>query len=396
MAQNPPGASALKFVVLLGVVSLFADMTYEGARSITGPFLALLGASGTAVGLIAGLGELIGYSLRLASGYLADRTGRVLGDYPRGLRPEHARRASAGLGRPMGGRGCIDHLRTNRQSDPHSRAGRDAITRNAPGRPRMGVRLARGVGPSRGGCGAAGRRRGPGRRRGIPERHSPCCSSRQPSPSGSSCWPDGSIRGLATSSRSRRCAMAGGSPRVFWLYLAAAALVAAGYADFPLIAYHFGKTSVVTQGWIPVFYAVAMGVDALAALAFGHFFDRFGLATLVVAVVGSAFFAPLVFLGGFYPALVGMILWGIGMGAQESILRAAIATMIPRDRRGIAYGLFNTGFGLAWFAGSAVMGMPCDTSLTALTGFSVIIQLFALPLLSLVTRRAGGLKRGAG
>ena len=76
MAQNPPGASALKFVVLLGVVSLFADMTYEGARSITGPFLALLGASGTAVGLIAGLGELIGYSLRLASGYLADRTGR--------------------------------------------------------------------------------------------------------------------------------------------------------------------------------------------------------------------------------------------------------------------------------------------------------------------------------
>ena len=135
-----------------------------------------------------------------------------------------------------------------------------------------------------------------------------------------------------------------------------------------------------------------MGVDALAALAFGHFFDRFGLATLVVAVVGSAFFAPLVFLGGFYPALVGMILWGIGMGAQESILRAAIATMIPRDRRGIAYGLFNTGFGLAWFAGSAVMGMLYDMSLTALIGFSVIIQLFALPLLWLVTRRAGGLE----
>lgn len=62
--------------MLLGVVSLFADMTYEGARSITGPYLAVLGASGTVVGLVAGFGELVGYGLRLASGYLSDRTGQ--------------------------------------------------------------------------------------------------------------------------------------------------------------------------------------------------------------------------------------------------------------------------------------------------------------------------------
>ncbi len=184
-----------------------------------------------------------------------------------------------------------------------------------------------------------------------------------------------------------------GFPLAFWLYLAAAALVAAGYADFPLIAYHFGKTTVVTQGWIPVFYAVAMGVDALAALAFGRCFDRFGLATLIVAVLCSALFAPLVFLGGFYPALGGMVLWGIGMGAQESILRAAIAGMIPRDRRGLAYGVFNAGFGLAWFVGSAVMGILYDTSLSALVCFSVLLQLYALPLLWLVSRRAGGVSR---
>jgi len=69
-------SSALRFVILIGVVSLFADMTYEGARSITGPYFALLGASGTIVGVVAGFGELIGYGLRLVSGYVSDRTGR--------------------------------------------------------------------------------------------------------------------------------------------------------------------------------------------------------------------------------------------------------------------------------------------------------------------------------
>ena len=70
-----PRASAVKFIVLLGMVSLFADMTYEGARSVTGPYLGILGASAALVGFIAGFGEFLGYALRLASGYLTDRTG---------------------------------------------------------------------------------------------------------------------------------------------------------------------------------------------------------------------------------------------------------------------------------------------------------------------------------
>lgn len=74
--NNSTKPTALKFIVLLGVVSLFADATYEGARSINGPYLALLGASATTVGFVAGLGELIGYSLRLVSGYMSDRIGR--------------------------------------------------------------------------------------------------------------------------------------------------------------------------------------------------------------------------------------------------------------------------------------------------------------------------------
>ena len=74
--NNASKVNALKFIVLLGIVSLFADITYEGARSINGPYLALLGASATTVGIVAGFGELIGYSLRLVSGYISDKTGK--------------------------------------------------------------------------------------------------------------------------------------------------------------------------------------------------------------------------------------------------------------------------------------------------------------------------------
>lgn len=73
-SKLPSARTATRFVVLLGVVSLFADMTYEGARSINGPFLELLGRSGTTIGWVAGVGELLGYGLRIVSGYLADKT----------------------------------------------------------------------------------------------------------------------------------------------------------------------------------------------------------------------------------------------------------------------------------------------------------------------------------
>jgi hypothetical protein len=70
------GRSALRFVLLIGVVSHFADISYEGARSITGPFLAFLGASAFVTGVVAGVGEFVGYALRIVFGYLSDRTGR--------------------------------------------------------------------------------------------------------------------------------------------------------------------------------------------------------------------------------------------------------------------------------------------------------------------------------
>lgn len=178
-----------------------------------------------------------------------------------------------------------------------------------------------------------------------------------------------------------------GLPRRFWVYLTDVTLIAAGYADFPLIAFHFQKEAITQANTIPLFYALAMGVSAVAALVFGRLFDRIGISILMVSAFLSSLFAPLVFLGNSGLALLGMALRGIGMGAQESILKAAIAGMVPIDKRASAYGIFATGYGLSWFLGSALMGILYDRSISALVIFSVIIQLAAIPVLLVVNRR---------
>ncbi|MEK7850654.1 MAG: MFS transporter, partial [Deltaproteobacteria bacterium] len=129
-------------------------------------------------------------------------------------------------------------------------------------------------------------------------------------------------------------------------------------------------------------------VDAISALIFGRLFDRIGVSVLIMSSLISMLFAPLVFLGGFYSALSGMVLWGIGMGAQESVMRASVAEMVPADRRGSAYGIFNTGFGVSWFLGSALMGILYDMSIPALIAFSMVMQLLSIPLFILVKKNS--------
>jgi predicted MFS family arabinose efflux permease len=168
--------------------------------------------------------------------------------------------------------------------------------------------------------------------------------------------------------------------RSFWIYLTATALVAAAYADFPLIAFHFHAAATLPDAWIPTLYSLATASAGLSALAFGRLFDRRGLPILAVSTFVAAFFTPLVFLGGLYAAIAGMLLWGIGLGAHESILRAAIAAMVPAGKRASAYGLFNMVYGIAWFAGSAVLGWLYDTSRSSLVVFSLVLQFAAIPL----------------
>jgi MFS family permease len=130
-----------------------------------------------------------------------------------------------------------------------------------------------------------------------------------------------------------------------------------------------------------VLYAVAMGSDAVAALLLGPLFDRIGLRTMVVATVLSALAPPLAFLGGPEAVVLAMLLWGVGMGAQESILRAAVARLAPAERRGTAYGIFNAGYGIAWFAGSMLLGVLYDRSVAALVVVAMLLQVMALPVL---------------
>jgi predicted MFS family arabinose efflux permease len=174
--------------------------------------------------------------------------------------------------------------------------------------------------------------------------------------------------------------------RAYWIYLAAGALIAAGFADFALIGFHFHKANVVSAELIPVFYAVAMASSALASIPLGRLFDRFGGKISLVAFLISAAAAPLVFLGTSTVALIGMIVWGIGMSAQGSLFQAMLTGVIPPQKRSTAFGLFDTGYGIAWFVGSAVMGLLYDKSLTAVALFSMILQLAAIPVIFLANR----------
>jgi predicted MFS family arabinose efflux permease len=171
-----------------------------------------------------------------------------------------------------------------------------------------------------------------------------------------------------------------GFPKAYWLYLAGGAFIAAGFADFSLIAFHFQKAATVSQNVIPVFYSVAMGVGALSALLFGRLLDRIGFPILIFAFFLSALFAPFVFLGGAGVALIGMMLWGLGMGAQDSLLKAVLTSVVSAAKRSTAFGVFDTGFGIAWFLGSATLGFLYDRSIVSLIVASVGLQLLALPI----------------
>ena len=382
-----PGA-ALRFVVFLGVVSLLADMTYQGGRSITGPFLAQLGASATIVGVFAGLGELLGYGLRLVSGYLSDRTGNywrvaIVGYLINLL-------AIPALALAGSWEVAVGLMMLERTGKAIRKPARDAMLSHATAE--MGRGWGFGLHKAMDQTGAL---MGPlvmagvlyatqgGYRAAFAVLLVPALLSLVVLLAARREYPRPSDLEVKTTQIE-----AHGAPRAYWIYLAASALVAAGYADFPLIAFHFARTDAMPPTWIPLIYSLAMGVSAMAALAAGWLFDRIGVAVIAVAVIIASFFAPLVFLGGVTLAVVGMTLWGIGMGVQESIVRAAVADMVPPDRRAGAYGLFDTGFGVFWFIGSALMGILYDRSIVALVVFSMAAQLAALPLLLVVATRS--------
>jgi len=370
---------ALNFVILLGVVSLFADMTYEGARSAVGPFLGMLGASAFAIGVVSGGGELVGYALRLWSGRLADRTRHywaiTFAGYALNL---FAVPLLALAGNWQVAAALVILERTGKALRTPARDAMLSYATKSTGRG-WGFGLHEALDQ-------IGATVGPlvltvvisqnaDYRRGFLALLVPALAALATLAVAWRLYPhpqDLEIEDVQITTSSR-------FPKAYWVYLCGSALVAAGYADYPLLAYHFGQAATVKLAWIPALYALAMGVDAITALGFGRWFDRFGLGVLVVATVLSAGFAPLGFGARSEFAILGTILWGIGMGAQESIMRAAVANMTSPTRRATAYGVFNLGYGVAWFVGSAFMGWIYAHSIGGLMAFSVIAQLLAVP-----------------
>lgn len=377
---------ALKFIFLLGVVSLCADATYEGARSITGAYLGILGASGTVVGIVAGLGELIGYGLRLLTGYLSDRTGQYWRITTLGYFVNTAvvpLMAFSGRWEVLAGLMISERTGKAIRTPP-----RDVLLSHAA--LQVGSGFGFGLHEAMDQVGAVS---GPllvttvlalqgGYSGGFASLAIPAVLGLTVLLVVQRIYPN--PREFETTTQDLH---GEGLSRSYWIYLGAVALIAAGYTDFPLIAFHLQQSGMSQPTQIPLLYALAMGIDAIAALIFGYWFDRIGIATLMVAILLSLGFAPLIFLGGSIFTILGMVLWGIGMGAQESILKAVVAGIVQPERRGSAYGIFNTGYGIAWFIGSALMGVLYDRSLTALIVFSVAIQLLAIPVLWIVRSR---------
>jgi len=175
--------------------------------------------------------------------------------------------------------------------------------------------------------------------------------------------------------------------QAYWIYMVAGALLAAGFADFALIGFHFQKANVIPGNEIPVFYAAAMAASALASIPLGRIFDRLGPNASLFAFLISAVAAPFIFLGGSIFALVGMIFWGVGMSAQGSLFQAMLTGVIPSQKRSTAFGLFDTGYGIAWFLGSAAMGLLYDKSILAVVLLSLILQLAAIPVLFIANKK---------
>lgn len=369
--------TALKFILLIGILSFFADFTYEGSRGILGPYLAALGASGAVVGIVMGLGELLGYGLRLVSGRWADasgrywpitifgyvvqmasvpalaltgswpaaasliileRVGKAIRNPPRDVMLSHAGKQAGGYGWAFGLHEALDQfgamfgpLAVAAVLANHGSYHQAFAVLAIPAAINLSlVLLARWLYPT-------------------PQ----------------------------DMDQSAPAAFSERLPRVFWIYLLGAVLVAAGFADYPLIAFHFSKAGIAPSDWIATFYAIAMAVSGTGALVFGRLFDRFGFGVLVVLTLVSAAFAPLVFLGGFWAGLIGAAIWGLGMGVHESIIPAAVAPMAPAHRRATAYGVFTAGYGIFWFLGSAAIGVLYDFSLLGVVIFSVVTQLAA-------------------
>ncbi|NUP59553.1 MAG: MFS transporter [Pseudarthrobacter sp.] len=391
--------TAIRFILVFGIVSALMDMVYEGARSVTGPFLGVLGASALLVSVVTGAGEAVALVLRLVFGRLADRPGLrwtlALSGY--GL---------TALSVPL--LGITDALWVACLLVLLERLGKAV---RSPAKDTMLAEAGAGLGQGKAfalheALDQAGAFVGPllvGAALALSGSYGPGflllavpglaamlilfgLKRRVPEPAvyeaavpGGQATGDGPVPGIGPTREPM--------PRQYWIYAAFSSLTMFGYATFGLLSFHVVSTGLLPAALVPVLYAVAMGVDAVAALASGWLFDRIGLKVLVALPVLAAAVPWLGFSSSTELAIAGVLLWGAAMGVQESTMRAAVAGLAPAGRRGSAYGMFTACYGLAWLAGSFLIGLLYEQSVFALAVTLTVIQAAALAIFLTVQPR---------
>jgi predicted MFS family arabinose efflux permease len=378
----------VSFIILLGIVSLFGDVTYEGARSVIGPYLGdTLGAGPAVVGLVAGIGEFLGYSLRLASGYVADRTkaywlltfvgyGLILSIPLLGF-TGYWQLAVVLIILERVGKAIRNPARDTMLSYATKKVGRGWGFAVHEALDQIGAI----IGPvafslvllSRGTF-----------QEGFTFMWIPALLTLAVLAVARRKFP--SPQRLETPGEVSKQGGKGKLPRVFWLYTTFTLFSMAGFANFQLISLHLAAQAIVPDFQIPIIYAVAMAVDAVAALVVGRTYDRVGLTSLVAIPLLTLPIPFLAFSTTYSSVLIGMALWGVVMGVQETIMRAAVADLTPIERRGFAYGIFNTMYGAGWGLGGVVMGLLYGHSISYLILFAMTMELISIPLFFVIRR----------
>lgn len=379
-------SGALAFILLMGIVSMFSDMTHEGGRSIVGEYLSLNNASTAVIGFVSGFGELLGYGLRIIFGRIADKTKKywslvvigyviqVLAIPALALVPENGWVIACGLViMERFGKAIKKPAKNTLVSFASSEIGQGKGFAYQEFLDQLGAFL----GPVilfvislvKGTQNLNATYRICFLILGIPAAVTIffvlLAKHKYPHPEMFE-----KNRDESTKFEFRRS---------FVFYMIAISLFAFGFVDFSLITVHAANTGLFPEATLSLLYALAMGVDAFAALFFGWLYDKIGLKALMISTLVSSVFAGLVFLSSnMWLILAGIVIWGIGMGAQESIMKAAVSRIIPSNMRSTGFGIFETGFGIFWFLGSWCLGALYDYNVVALAAVSFGVQILAI------------------
>jgi MFS family permease len=382
----------MRFVVGFGLVSGFADIVYEGARSIIGPYFGSLGATAATVGVLTGVAEASALVLRLVTGPWADRTRRpwrqtLLGYLLTGTAvPLLALAGSLPVAAILyTGERVGKAVRTPARDLMLSHASAVVGRGKAFGLHEVLDRAGATIGPLLIAAALAGWH---DYRWGFAVLAVPAVlavgqlvrlRARAPDPTE---WEPS-----AHVAETKRWRLEGGLGRPFWLYCAFTAVTMLGFATWGSVAFHLSAAGVVADGWVPVLYAAGMASGGVTALASGRLYDRVGLSGLVLVPVLSAVLAPLAFSTSVIAAVTGAILWGSVVGIQDSTMRSAVADLVPAHRRGAGYGTFSAAYGLAWMFGASVVGALSEQGTGAVTAYVGVVQAVALVGLLVLLRR---------